>query len=80
MKALMKLRFVPFTVSVIFLTVSFSLTSSAYLPYQDPTPELLQKQLDKIALYGLFNVIGLILLAASVIFWVVLGTKKKKMK
>ena len=57
MKILYHLRFLPLILSVIFLILSilgffavFSAISIISLPYQDPTPEMLERQMEDIYL------------------------------
>ena len=57
MKILYRLRFVPLILSIVFLILSilglfgiFSIFSIISLPYQDPTPEMLERQMEDIYL------------------------------
>ena len=73
MKILYRLRFIPFILSIIFfifsllaLIAAFSIHAVISLPYQDPTPQMLQEQME--AIYWMDAVFPQIVLATVIGF------------
>jgi intracellular septation protein A len=58
MKKFYQYRFIPLLVSVIFVAFCFGNYASVSMPYQEPTQEMLEKQLADIHLWERLTVIG----------------------
>lgn len=94
MKILYRLRFIPLVVSIVFFILSllaliaiFNTYAVMSLPYQDPTPQMLQEQMEAIywtqtVLSQIFlaTVIGFCAMILSIMLLIFLRHKKTKKK
>ena len=69
MKTAYRLRFIPLVISAVIVIASFLNLSTASLPYQDPTAEMLQKQSEQISTFETWLMIGGVLLVVSIVFY-----------
>ena len=78
MKKLYKLRFIPLIISSLFVFVNFILLAGVLLPYQNPTIEMLEKQIADIHFHQNLNIIGFCLIVLSIWLSVFLQRYKTK--
>ena len=78
MKIAYKLRFVPIMISAVFAFICFGHLSSASLPYQDPTADMLQEQSLQISIAENWFIISILLLVISVVYYLIVSKLYKR--
>ena len=78
MKIAYKLRFVPIMISAVFAFICFGNLSSASLPYQDPTADMLQEQSLQISIAENWFIISILLLVISVVYYLIVSKLYKR--
>lgn len=78
MKTICRFRLVPLLLSIIFTAICFVNLAGKSLPYQDPTPELLDKQIADIHLLEMLIVIGFCATIIFIVLFIYLRRYKNK--
>ena len=78
MKMFYRLRFVPLILSFIFALQCFINLSGESLPYQDASPEMLEKQMIRINYWENMMIISLCAIIFSIALLIVAGVIKRR--
>lgn len=78
MKNIYQFKLVPLLLSIIFTAICFVNLAGKYLPYQNPTPELLDKQIADIHMWEMLIVIGFCATMLSIILLICLRRFENK--
>ncbi len=74
----MRIAFITAIIGLIWTLISFFILSGHVIPYQDPTPEMLQQQSADIVFWQSSIVIGLTFTGASILGFLFFKYRKKK--